>query len=342
MVPEVARFHYESADRAALMLAPRSTHPREWTAAVGVGLEVVSPDAVCLSGDNAVGRVRAMAVRLGHGMTLSYGHGEVGTGWYTSNRSQGQLILCALAAGCIYYDKPVQQRVVGGQCCASMATAGGVLGGYVPGLQHVSAVRIVVDTERLVADFRLPGGAARLRQAIGQLSVFDMDAATRRQVGEIIDLRPDRFGGVMRLEALTLQLVAAVVEQALGQSDPIDASETTTGTLRPREERQLRVARQILDLHSGKPPTVAELARQVGSNPSKLMRGFKARFGETVAECALRLRMERARRLLVEDRLAVSEVGFRVGYQHHSSFTAAFTDYYGATPSAVAADPALH
>ncbi|MDR5806611.1 helix-turn-helix domain-containing protein [Caballeronia sp. LZ001] len=54
--------------------------------------------------------------------------------------------------------------------------------------------------------------------------------------------------------------------------------------------------------------------------------------GVTVFDYSLRRRMQEALRLLVDDRQSVGEVAAAVGYQHPTSFTTSFRDFYGFAP----------
>jgi AraC family transcriptional regulator len=56
--------------------------------------------------------------------------------------------------------------------------------------------------------------------------------------------------------------------------------------------------------------------------------------GRTPYELLISLRMERARDLLRDPRLQVTDVAFAVGYKTPSSFAAAFHKLVGVTPSA--------
>lgn len=56
--------------------------------------------------------------------------------------------------------------------------------------------------------------------------------------------------------------------------------------------------------------TIDELAQQVGSNKFKLKRDFKLVYEESVFSYASRLRMEKAKQLLLENKLAISEVAY--------------------------------
>ncbi len=99
-----------------------------------------------------------------------------------------------------------------------------------------------------------------------------------------------------------------------------------------RDLRLIERAKELLLQKPNQMPTIPQLARAVGTNTSKLKRGFKFLYGVTVFEMGHRFRMSHALKLLIEDKLSVSEVAAAVGYQHQTSFTAAFRDCYGMAP----------
>jgi AraC-like DNA-binding protein len=101
--------------------------------------------------------------------------------------------------------------------------------------------------------------------------------------------------------------------------------------LSAREERTLEAIRSHLAECFMSPPTIAELSRMAGMNRTKLTQGFRGLFQETILEYCQRLRMRRARHLLLEGE-AVGRVAAAVGYEHLSSFSQAFKAYYGFAP----------
>ena len=52
----------------------------------------------------------------------------------------------------------------------------------------------------------------------------------------------------------------------------------------------------------------------------------------TMADYCLECRMRRAQQLLLEARLTIAQVAESVGYEHQSSFTAAFRSHVGMLP----------
>ena len=80
-------------------------------------------------------------------------------------------------------------------------------------------------------------------------------------------------------------------------------------------------------------PTLKIAADAGGYSPFHYHRLFKSAFGETPLEYVSRLRFEEARRLLNGSSLTIAEICLEVGYQSPSSFSLAFSERYGSSPS---------
>ncbi len=89
--------------------------------------------------------------------------------------------------------------------------------------------------------------------------------------------------------------------------------------------------RLCLDLEN--PPTLFELAASEGISHAKLNRGFHQVFGTTVFGYLRMLRLHKAKQLLEQGRLNVTETAMAVGYSSLSSFARAFFTQYGITPN---------
>jgi AraC-like DNA-binding protein len=101
-----------------------------------------------------------------------------------------------------------------------------------------------------------------------------------------------------------------------------------------REElyRRLHEARQYI--HDGYPAplTLAELARVACLSPNHLLRTFRQLFGQSPFQMLTRVRLEKARELLVRTDAPVAEVCTAVGFASLSSFTGLFKRTYGTPP----------
>jgi len=103
--------------------------------------------------------------------------------------------------------------------------------------------------------------------------------------------------------------------------------------LNARECRLLDDARALLLQDLSVPPTIAQLAREVGMNQCKLKKAFKEYFGTTIYAMFQHERMSRAKRLLRSNN--VTETATLLGYSNISHFSAAFTNQFGYLPSQV-------
>ncbi|CAI8356861.1 MAG: Regulatory protein PchR [Flavobacterium sp. SCGC AAA160-P02] len=95
---------------------------------------------------------------------------------------------------------------------------------------------------------------------------------------------------------------------------------------------KIRKAKDIVIGNIAEPPSLQELANEVGLNIKKLKEGFKQIYGDTVFSFLFDYKMEYARRLLETNQHNVNEVGLKVGYSTASHFIAAFKKKFGTTP----------
>jgi AraC-like DNA-binding protein len=95
---------------------------------------------------------------------------------------------------------------------------------------------------------------------------------------------------------------------------------------------KIRKAKDIIISKMTEPPSLQELANEVGLNIKKLKEGFKQIYGDTVYSFLFDYKMEHARRLLETNQYNVNEVGSQVGYSSASHFISAFKKKFGTTP----------
>ena len=97
--------------------------------------------------------------------------------------------------------------------------------------------------------------------------------------------------------------------------------------------KRIREARDVLICNLENPPSLFELARQVGINKNKLNQNFRQVFGTSVFDYLHIHRLEQARELLRNKEKNITEVAFEVGYAQHSNFTRAFKKHFGINPT---------
>lgn len=101
----------------------------------------------------------------------------------------------------------------------------------------------------------------------------------------------------------------------------------------PLEKEKILQAREIILQNINQPPTIPELARQIGINQCYLKKGFKEMFKSTVYEFVIEQRMQKAKMLLSLNTQSVSQIAEEVGYSNTSNFSNAFKKYTGLYPS---------
>ncbi|MEJ5053871.1 helix-turn-helix transcriptional regulator [Sphingobacterium sp. MYb382] len=143
------------------------------------------------------------------------------------------------------------------------------------------------------------------------------DMITCKQIGELKR---------MHTEARILELLMYQLEQLGGNGQEQEL-------IKGDDILKLEQARELLKQRYAAPPTQKDLSRAVGLNEFKLRRGFKEYFGITVYDFITRLRMEKARKLLIEEQLPIAEVSSFVGFSHQNNFSIAFKKYFGLPPS---------
>lgn len=150
-----------------------------------------------------------------------------------------------------------------------------------------------------------------------------MDAVVK----EIIHCK--KKGAIRRLfiESKVLELLALQIEQY--ESTYLKKACTC---LKEYDLNKIHHARFLVEKHISNPYSLGELSKLTGLNEFKLKSGFKELFGNTVFGYLHELRMEEAKRLLLDARMPIAEVAEYCGYEYVQHFTTAFKKKHGITP----------
>ena len=95
---------------------------------------------------------------------------------------------------------------------------------------------------------------------------------------------------------------------------------------------KIKKAKEIIIANMAEPPSLQELAGQIGLNIKKLKMGFKQIYGDTVYGFLFDYKMDYARKLLDSGSYNVNEVGLKIGYSTGSHFITAFKKKFATTP----------
>ena len=138
--------------------------------------------------------------------------------------------------------------------------------------------------------------------------------------------RPDNLFDMLA-EGWTLQALAHLSRK--GQNSSGEQSRSLGGLSRTNRIR----LEEYIRLHLTDTITLDDLARLVGLTNRHLSRAFRASFSETPMQYVIRLRMEKAIRMLTEMRAPITEVALDCGFSHSQHFAASFSKAMGCSPS---------
>lgn len=96
--------------------------------------------------------------------------------------------------------------------------------------------------------------------------------------------------------------------------------------------QKIRKAKEIVIEHLTSPPSLQQLADQVGIPLKKLTIGFKQVYGESVYNFLFDYKMELARKLLESKQYNINELSLKLGYSTPSHFISAFKKKFSTTP----------
>lgn len=113
-----------------------------------------------------------------------------------------------------------------------------------------------------------------------------------------------------------------------------DASaDQAPGSQPDQQVEQLYRARQLLRERLADPPSLDQLAAELGISQPRLSRDFRALFGTSVFGFLRELRLQRARELLTTTTLPIKTIALEVGYRDPRDLGRGIKQRFGMTPS---------
>jgi len=227
-----------------------------------------------------------------------------------------------------------EEKTIEGPLCNLMRLPDGMYSTEVHSDSQVNWLTVFCKPEFMMTAFgldrmRLPTSleaAFKLKSDQLVLENTSLPAPAWRLLAEL-----DRDAGsspvaVARRQAMVTELICLLLEQ-LTQTEPARPL-----VLSAKEEERIREARDLILSNLNAPPTIAELAKAVGTNRTTLTHDFRHYFGQSIYDTIKTARMTEAVRLL-QGGASVGEVALRLGYSSTAGFSFSFKQYFGVTPS---------
>ena len=139
---------------------------------------------------------------------------------------------------------------------------------------------------------------------------------------------------------ISMDLLRSVIANTLSNTDMIRNKYTNPieydyGEMQmPSSESRLpqRVV-EVINAHIEDPDfSVEDLSREIGMSRVHMNRKLKEIIGMSPSNLIKSIRLKQAAYLLINDKVNISEVAYRVGFSTHSYFSSSFRDYFGMTP----------
>lgn len=182
-------------------------------------------------------------------------------------------------------------------------------------------------------------GEAVFRAAVSNDDLLALSPECRGEAGAMLDAMRGDFGtddvdrvvAATRLHGLLMLFLRDVLRRRGEAAVPVDAMPGA------RTRRLVREAKAYVDHHYARPVTLDGIAEALRVSPFYLSRVFSRESDVSLFGYLTAVRLGKARQLLREERLNVSEVAYRVGYEDPNYFSKVFRRVYGCSPSRFAA-----
>ncbi len=140
------------------------------------------------------------------------------------------------------------------------------------------------------------------------------------------------FHGLSRLiylQSKAMEVISLTLHREINERERDDKK----SPLNSEDRKKIQLSEKIILENLTNPLSIKELSLRVGLNTCKLKEGFKQVYGNTIFGYIKDVRMEKARRLLLEqDEMNVNDIVNEIGYSNSGHFARAFRQKYGINP----------
>jgi len=141
--------------------------------------------------------------------------------------------------------------------------------------------------------------------------------------------RDEDYINKLKLQVLIVELFIYQMEEILAKTNH-DSS-----VIKKNHYEKIQLVKNLIDADYSQNHTIADLAKKVGTNEQYLKKYFKLCFGKTIMNYITQMKMEKAKKLILDGNYRISDVANMTGYKHATHFTTAFKKYYGIIPNSL-------
>lgn len=166
-------------------------------------------------------------------------------------------------------------------------------------------------------------------QISGAKCIDAISGQMRAIVDQIVNCQLTGFNRKLFLESKALEFLFLHLDR-FTETNQIS---TSLCKLHPQDRKQTELIRKHLLSNMGTTPCLCELAHTAGMSHPKLNRCFKQAYGMTVFQYLRYERLNKAKKMLEEEGLSVTETAYQVGYDSLSHFSQVYKKHFGVLPS---------
>ena len=174
----------------------------------------------------------------------------------------------------------------------------------------------------------LLSGWSHQQTSTGQINLGPTSVATAVR---FLNLGPHRAWRHADFRAITFDLLRQIFDAWSAMHD----TRNLRVTLCQDERRRLQSLRAEANARSPRPLSMSEATIISGLNKNKIHEGFKCMFGMSLRDYCFNIRMFKARNLLMQTSLSISDIGEISGFSEPTNFSASFRKKFFRSPSEV-------
>ena len=147
--------------------------------------------------------------------------------------------------------------------------------------------------------------------------------------------RAIRYGAIdYLLKPIEEEALNSAIEKALLRINPSETfGQDNTDSEHTSPEEIIAVIKDYIDSNYCTNIKITMFAEKYFFSIEYLTKLFKSKYGYSIYEYVLKLRMERAKELLMHEENKIIDISKRLGYTDNHYFSKAFRNYYGVSPS---------
>lgn len=208
----------------------------------------------------------------------------------------------------------------------------------IPANLHIRSIKILFDEKWLKKYLGLSADTDVLQKYLSlkteSFDIEQLDETYLRLMEEIWSVpQNDPLQNIFLQNRVTL-LIERFFTRLHDKSDFLEGRFNLTDD---EVKRLIQVEQLLVNDFSEAPPTINEFSRIVSMSSTKLKKSFKGIYGNSIYAYYQKVRMQKAKELLLSGKYNVNETADAIGYHNTSNFILAFKKQFAVSPGEVAA-----